>query len=70
MRKRKPKLGTGKRFKALSRKIASQYRKKGMSSKKALRIAKATAAKIGRKKLGKKKFQKLAVKGRKRKRRG
>jgi hypothetical protein len=47
---RKPKLGSGKRFKNLT--------KKGMSP--------ALASWIGRKKLGKAKFQKLAAKGRKR----
>lgn len=48
---RKPKLGTGKRFKALTR--------KGMSP--------ALASYIGRKKFGKKKFQKLAATGLRRK---
>jgi hypothetical protein len=46
----KGKLGTGKRFKDLAKKTGS----------------KALAAWIGRKKYGKKKFQKLASKGRKR----
>jgi len=46
----KGKLGSGKRFKALAKKTGS----------------KALAAWIGRKKYGKKKFQKLATKGRKR----
>ena len=46
----KGKLGTGKRFKALTKKTGS----------------KALAAWIGRKKYGKKKFQQLANKGRKR----
>ena len=48
--KRKPKLGSGKRFKNLVKKTGS----------------KALAAWIGRKKYGKKKFQQLANKGRKR----
>lgn len=43
----KAKLGTGARFKSLTRKVGS----------------KALAAWIGRKKLGKKRFQKLAAKG-------
>lgn len=51
-RKRKPKLGTGKRFASLSRKVHS----------------KALAAWIGRKKYGKKKFAKLSSHGRVRRR--
>lgn len=54
---RKPKLGSGKRFKQLKSKLA----KKGASNPGAL------AAFIGRKKYGKKRFQKLAARGRKRK---
>jgi hypothetical protein len=50
-RKRKPKLGSGKRFKALAKKTGSP----------------ALAAYIGRKKYGKKRFQAMAAKGRKRK---
>lgn len=54
MAKRKaPKLGTGKRFDNLTKKLA----KRGVEDPKAL------AAAIGRKKFGKKKFQKLATKG-------
>lgn len=49
----KAKLGSGARFKALSKKLA----KKGVKDPKAL------AAAIGRKKFGKKRFQKLAAKG-------
>ena len=56
--KKKPKLGTGERFKALTDKI----KKSGKSEK----AAKAIAASIGRKKYGKKKFQKLASAGMKR----
>jgi hypothetical protein len=48
---KKAKLGSGKRFKALTKKVGS----------------KALAAYIGRKKYGKAKFQKLAAKGRRRK---
>jgi len=55
---RKPKLGSGKRFAALKKKIAA----KGNVSDPG-----AVAAAIGRKKYGKKKFQKLAAKGRARK---
>lgn len=49
---RKLKLGTGVRFKKLTKKL----KKKGAKSPKAL------AAWIGRKKLGKKRFQELAAK--------
>lgn len=51
----KPKLGSGARFKKLTKTLA----KKGAKNPKAL------AAWIGRKKYGKKKFQKLAKKGKK-----
>ena len=50
------KLGTGQRFAALKQKLA---RRKGVKTPGAL------AAWIGRKKFGKKKFQKLATKGKK-----
>jgi len=56
-KKRKPKLGTGKRFKALTSKL----------SKKGAKNPKALAAWIGRKKYGKKKMAKMSAKGRKRK---
>ncbi len=49
----KAKLGSGARFKALTKKLAS----KGATNPKAL------AAFIGRKKYGKSRFQKLAAKG-------
>lgn len=55
--KRKPKLGSGKRFSALKGKLA----KKGVKNPGAL------AASIGRKKYGKAKFQKMAAAGRRRK---
>ena len=51
----KPKLGSGKRFAALKSKL----------SRKGVRNPAALAAFIGRKKLGKARFQKLAAKGRK-----
>ena len=54
--KKKPKLGTGKRFKILS----SKLKKKGAKNPKAL------AAWIGRKKYGKKKMSAMAAKGKKR----
>lgn len=50
----KAKLGSGARFNALTKKLG----------KKGIRNPKALAAYIGRKKYGKKKFQKLAAKGR------
>lgn len=53
---KKPKLGSGKRFAALKKKLG----------KKGIRNPGALAAHIGRKKFGKKRFQKLAAKGRKR----
>lgn len=52
---KKPKLGTGARFKALTKKLGS---KKGVTNPGAL------AAYIGRKKFGKKKFAKLGAAGR------
>ena len=52
----KPKLGSGARFKALKNKLAKQS---GVTNPGAL------AAAIGRKKYGKKKFQSLAKKGKK-----
>ena len=55
-KKKKPKLGSGKRFKQLS----SKLKKKGAKDPKAL------AALIGRKKYGPKKFAKLSAKGKKR----
>jgi len=54
--KRKPKLGSGKRFKALTTSLA----KKGAENPKAL------AAYIGRKKYGKKKMAAMATKGKRR----
>ena len=55
-KKKKPNLGSGKRFKQLS----SKLKKKGAKDPKAL------AAWIGRKKYGPKKFAKLSAKGKKR----
>lgn len=52
--KKKPKLGTGKRFRALKAKLAKQ---KGVTDPGAL------AAAIGRKKYGKKKMAAMAMKG-------
>jgi hypothetical protein len=53
---RKPKLGSGKRFKSL----------KGKLSRKGVRNPGALAASIGRKKYGKKKMAKMSAKGRRR----
>jgi len=50
---KKPKLGTGKRFAALTKSLAARGAKDPG----------ALAAYIGREKYGKKKFQKLATKG-------
>ena len=52
---KKPKLGSGARFKKLEKSL----------SKKSVKAPGALAAYIGRKKFGKKRFQKLAVKGKK-----
>ena len=56
-KKKTPKLGSGKRFKTLTKKL----------KKKGTRNPKALAAWIGRKKYGKKKFQELAAKDRRKK---
>ena len=56
---KKPPLGSGGRFKQLSNSI---QKREGVSKK----SADAIAASIGRKKLGKEKFQSLAAAGRKR----
>jgi hypothetical protein len=50
----KAKLGSGARFKALTKKLSGKVKN-----------PKAVAAAIGRKKYGKKRFQKLAAKGKK-----
>ena len=56
-RKRKPKLGSGKRFSSLSRSL----------KRKGVRNPNAVAASIGRKKYGKKRMAKMSATGRKRK---
>lgn len=53
---RKARLGSGKRFKSLSRKLA----------RKGVRDPDALAASIGRRSLGKRKFQRIAAQGRRR----
>jgi len=60
----KAKLGSGARFKKLQNSVAAGYEKKGMSAEKARAIGAAVAAKQGRKKYGKARFQKMAAKGR------
>lgn len=62
MMKKAP-LGSGKRFAALEEKVEKSYEKKGMSPAKAAKVGAATAAVIGRKKLGKEKMAKMAAKG-------
>jgi hypothetical protein len=54
--RRRAKLGTGARFRSLRSKL----------SRRGIRNPGALAASIGRKKLGKRRFQKLAAKGRRR----
>jgi len=58
-------LGSGKRFQACVRKVKAFYKKKGRNL--STERAKAICAAIGRRAYGKKKFQQLAVKGRKKK---
>ena len=57
LRKKRPKLGTGQRFRALKKKL----------TRKGVRSPGGLAAFLGRKKFGKKRFAKLAAAGRKRK---
>lgn len=59
MAKKKPKLGTGERFK----KLKGELKKEGKSEESAKKIA----ASIGRKKYGASKMAKMAAKGRKKK---
>lgn len=66
-RMKKPKLGSGKRFNSLENSVAQEYEKKGVSPERARKIGAAVAAKVGRQKYGKARFQKLAAAGRKRK---
>ena len=55
-KRKKAKLGTGERFAQLTEKLRGKVRN-----------PKAVAAAIGRKKFGKRKFQQMAAKGRKKK---
>lgn len=52
-------------FDKLANTVASQYEKAGMNKAKAESIGAGVAAKQGRKKFGKKKFQQMAMAGRK-----
>lgn len=65
MKTKKPKLGSGARFKAVAKSAAKSYLKKGVAPKKAAKIGAAIAAKAGMKKYGKAKMTKLAKKGKK-----
>lgn len=56
MRSKKPKLGSGERFKELANKMARE----GMDN------PNAVAASIGRKKYGNKRMQRMSIQGRKR----
>ena len=59
MMARKAKLGTGSRFRSLTKKLASRKGKRKVKNPRAL------AAWIGRRKYGKKRFQSMAARGRK-----
>lgn len=59
------KLGKGGRFKALSDSVARSEMKEGRSPEEAMKIGKATAAKEGMEKYGKKKMEKWSKKGKK-----
>lgn len=61
----KAKLGSGAKFAALQKSVASSYVKKGMPAAKAKAIGAAVAAKAGVKKYGQKKMTQMAVKGKK-----
>lgn len=65
MKAKKPKLGSGARFKKLSGTVAKEYAKKGKSAKVAKKIGAAVAAKVGMKKYGKTKMMKMAKAGKK-----
>jgi hypothetical protein len=59
-------IGGGGRFDKLQGEVAAGYMEKGMSAARAKQIGAAVAAKQGRKKYGKKKFQTMAAAGRRR----
>jgi hypothetical protein len=60
---KKPPLGSGQRFAAVSGSVQSEYIKKGYSPKKASQIGAAVAAKAGRAKYGNEKMATMAKKG-------
>jgi len=62
------KLGSGSRFKRLTKELASRRGKTRTGKSRKVRNPQALAAWIGRKKYGKKKMAKLAAAGRKKKR--
>jgi hypothetical protein len=66
---RKPRLGSGGRFRALKRKLASKRGRTRTGKSRKIKNPGALAAFIGRKKYGKARFQKMAARGRKRGRR-
>jgi hypothetical protein len=61
----KAKLGSGAKFAAMQKSVASAYTKKGVPAAKAKAIGAAVAAKAGIKKYGQKKMTQMAVKGKK-----
>ena len=65
MATKKPKLGSGMRFKAVAKKVASSVAKKGMSKTVAKKVGAAVAAKAGMKKYGAKKMASMAKAGKK-----
>lgn len=57
---KKAKLGSGVRFGSMTQQIKSEYMKKGYDDKTAGKIGAATAAKVGKKKYGQVKMEKMA----------
>jgi len=68
-KRKKQKVGSGKRFKSLVGKLRRKKGRTRTGKSRKVRSPKALAAWIGRRKYGKKRFQKMAAAGRKRKRR-
>jgi len=66
-KKAKGKVGRGTRFKSLTRTLARRRGKTRTGKSRKVRNPAALAAWIGRKKYGKKRFQKMAAAGRRRK---
>lgn len=63
-RRKKPRLGSGKRFRKLVKKFKKGRRRKG--KRKGIKSPRGLAAYIGRKKYGKRRFQKMAARGKRR----